>query len=70
MDKKVVTELIQEALTPKNLKIELDIILHNEDRINQIKKDYGDLKRLLLQEGNASATAAQEIVGFLQKTAN
>ena len=70
MDKKVVTELIQNELVPKNLKQELDAILHNEEKINQIKKDYQALRDLLLKEGNASAKAAREIVGFLQGTTN
>jgi lipid-A-disaccharide synthase len=66
MDKPVVTELIQNNLTVNNIKKELDAILHNEKRIGDIKNDYNDLKALLHKEGNASARAAQEIIGFLQ----
>lgn len=66
MDKPVVTELIQNALTADNLSKELDSILHNQNRIAQIKKDYTDLRTLLQKENNASARAAEEIVGFLQ----
>jgi lipid-A-disaccharide synthase len=66
MDKKVVTELIQDDLTYTNVKKELDLILNSAGRIEQVKKDYRDLKSLLEQGGNASARAAQEIVGFLQ----
>jgi lipid-A-disaccharide synthase len=66
MDKPVVTELIQNNLTAYNLTRELDSILHDQNRIQQIKKDYTDLKNLLQKEGNASARAAQEIIGFLQ----
>jgi lipid-A-disaccharide synthase len=66
VDKKVVTELIQSELTAENLTNELNSLLHDADRIRQIKKDYADLKHLLQQEHSASATAAQEIIGFLQ----
>jgi lipid-A-disaccharide synthase len=69
MDKPVVTELIQNALTANNLSKELDRILHDQNRIEQIRKDYADLKTLLQKESNASARAAQEIIGFLQTSA-
>jgi len=65
-DKPVVTELIQHELTPENITRELDAILHNEERIRQIKEDYKRLKALLAQKGNASARAAQIITQFLQ----
>ncbi|MGZ3940020.1 MAG: lipid-A-disaccharide synthase [Flavisolibacter sp.] len=66
MDKRVVTELIQDDLTVENITRELDSILHNEDKTREMKKDYADLKHLLQKESNASARAAQEIVGFMQ----
>lgn len=66
MDKKVVTELIQNELTPENLVKELDKILHDEATISKMKSDYKALKELLQQEESASARAAREIVGFLQ----
>ena len=66
MDKKIVTELIQNHLTDNHLTRELDCILHNQKKILQIKKDYAELKNVLQQESNASARAAQEIIGFLQ----
>jgi lipid-A-disaccharide synthase len=69
MDKPVVTELIQNDLTASNLTRELNSILHNPEKIRQIKNDYTDLKNLLQKESNASARAAQEIVGFLQTNA-
>lgn len=68
MDKPVVTELIQNDLTVSNLKRELQAILKDESHIIRIKEDYANLHRLLQTEGNASARAAQEIVGFLQKS--
>ncbi len=61
MDKPVVTELIQAELTVENIKRELDAILHNGKRLQQIKADYGDLKKLLQKSGNASAKAAAVI---------
>ncbi len=66
MDKPVVKELIQGELTVANIRAELEAILHNENRIGQMKADYRELKSILQKEGNASARAAQEIVGFLQ----
>jgi lipid-A-disaccharide synthase len=66
MDKLVVKELIQDQLTPANLKTELDQLLFNEERKNELKKDYAALKELLSQGGHASAKAAQSIVHFLQ----
>jgi lipid-A-disaccharide synthase len=66
MDKQVVTELIQHDLTVENLKTELDAILHNQDHISQLKKDYQDLKELLMQGGDASQRAAQEIEEFVK----
>ena len=66
MDKPVVKELIQNELTAENITVELEAVLHNERRILQIKNDYRELKALLQKEGNASARAAAEIVGFSQ----
>jgi lipid-A-disaccharide synthase len=68
MDKKLVTELIQDELTPQNIIRELQPLLNDENKIGQLKKEYSDLKNLLAQGGNASSRAAQEIVGFLQAT--
>lgn len=65
MDKPVVKELIQDELSVENLKSELSKILFDQDRINQIKKDYEALKNLLSKGGNASQTAAKEIVGLV-----
>lgn len=68
MDKPVVTELIQNELTVENIRRELNEILHNLKRTQEIKRDYTALKNLLQKDGNASARAAQEIVGLLQAT--
>jgi lipid-A-disaccharide synthase len=66
MDKPVVKELIQNELTVKNLITELGSILQDQNKRTQILNDYTALQDILQQEGNASARAAQEIVGFLQ----
>jgi len=65
MDKLVVKELIQDELTPENLKHELHELLTNEERIKQLKKDYADLKKLLSEGGHASEKTAASIVDFL-----
>lgn len=67
MDKPVVKELIQKDLTVANLKQELHELLTNEERINAMKRDYEELKRILSEGGNASANAAKSIVEFLAK---
>jgi lipid-A-disaccharide synthase len=67
MDRPVVTELIQDELTVKNITRELESILLDEGRISKIKSDYAELHRLLKQGGHASRRAAQEIIGFLQE---
>ena len=65
MDKLVVKELIQADLTAEKLKTELISLLHNEDRIREIKKDYIAHKQMLHKDGNAPAKAAASIVQFL-----
>lgn len=65
MDKLVVKELIQDELTVNNLQEELQLLLTDEKRINQIKSDYAALKSLLSQGGDASAKAASSITNFL-----
>ena len=64
MDKLVVKELIQHDMNVKNLEHELQELLTNEQRILQLKKDYADLKNILSEKGNASATAARLIHDF------
>lgn len=65
MDKLVVKELIQQDLTPQNLVKELNELLNNEVRRQQLQSDYAALKHLLGQGGHASAKAAKKIVEFL-----
>lgn len=68
MDKLVVTELIQNDLTVENVTRELKSILLDQEKIARLKNDYRLLRQLLQQQSNASARAAQEIVGFVQAT--
>jgi lipid-A-disaccharide synthase len=65
MDKLVVKELIQDDLTPANLKRELHELLHDPARREQLQKDYAALKQLLSEGGHASAKAAASIVRFM-----
>ncbi len=66
MDRQVVHELIQNDLTPANLETELQHLLNDPSRINELKKEYAELKSILSQGGNASAKAAASIVDFLR----
>jgi lipid-A-disaccharide synthase len=65
MDKLVVKELIQDELTPENLRRELEDLLHNGVRQQQLREDYQNLKELLSQGGHASANAAASILRFM-----
>ncbi len=65
MDKEVVKELIQDDLTVENLTKELDTLLNSKEKLEQLKKDYAALKKLLSQGGHASANAAKSIYNFL-----
>ena len=67
MNRPVVKELIQNDLTEHNLKHELQELLKNEKRINELKRDYAELKRILSEGGNASENAAKVIIDFLSK---
>jgi lipid-A-disaccharide synthase len=65
MDREIVKELIQDAFNPDNLEAELKIILADQERIRKMKAEYAQLKDLLQQGGDASATAAGHISRFL-----
>lgn len=65
MDKEVVKELIQHDLTVENLAKELNAILSDDKKKQQLRNDYAELKNLLTQGGNASANAAKSIYQFL-----
>ena len=64
MDKLVVTELIQDELTPVNLKKELESLLYNPQRRDQLAKDYLELWDVLSKGGHASSKAASSIYHF------
>ena len=68
MDKEVVKELIQDKLTVKNLRFELNELLSNPVKQQQLKADYRQLKNILSQGGHASSNAAGSIYGFLEGT--
>jgi lipid-A-disaccharide synthase len=65
MDKEVVKELIQDDLTTENVKRELQLLLTDTEKKQQLQKDYADLKALLSQGGHASSNAAKSIYSFL-----
>ncbi len=65
MDKEVVKELIQDELTVENLTRELDLVLNNAAKQQQLQKDYAALKALLSQGGHASYNAAKSIYNFI-----
>ena len=67
MDKEVVKELIQDELTVENITAELNSILSNSERRQQLLNDYTELKKLLGAGGNASANAAKSIIDFLRR---
>jgi lipid-A-disaccharide synthase len=67
MDKLVVKELIQDEMTTENLVSELTLLLHDENRRQQLQKDYNALKNILTAGGHASARAANSIINFLQQ---
>ncbi|MEO7048814.1 MAG: lipid-A-disaccharide synthase [Ferruginibacter sp.] len=67
MDKPVVKELIQNELTEENLVAELTLLLHDENKKQQLAKDYAELKTLLSAGGHASSNAAKSIYHFINK---
>ncbi len=67
MDRLVVKEMIQDDMNTKNLKEELNSLLHDAAYRNRIMGDYDQLRQLLQEGGNASAKAAAEIVDWLKQ---
>lgn len=64
LDKPAVTELIQDALTADNLERELKLLLTDETKKQQLASDYKNLWELLAKGGDASKTAAEQVVAF------
>lgn len=69
MDRLVVKEIIQHEMTASNLEKELKQLLFDQERIEQLKKDYEALRKALGEGGNASAKAAESIISFLRQGA-
>ncbi len=69
MNKEVVKELIQQDLNKENLIHELQLLLNDTNRKEQIKADYIQLKSLLSKGGLASKNAADFILEFMQTSA-
>ena len=67
MDRPVVKELIQHDLTEENLERELTLLLTNEEKQQQLQRDYQQLWDVLSQGGQASAKAAAAILRFLSE---
>jgi lipid-A-disaccharide synthase len=68
MDKPVVKELIQHEMNVENIKKELYLLLNDQGRKEQVKKDYAELKQLLSKGGHASANAALQVWQFVTGT--
>jgi lipid-A-disaccharide synthase len=67
MDKEVVKELIQDEMNESNLHKELNSLLNDAAKKDQLQKDYSELKALLSKGGDASLNAAKSIVAFLNE---
>lgn len=66
MDRLVVKELIQDQLTPENIRTELTRLLENPERRSELAKDYSALHDLLSEGGHASSKAAKLVVDFVK----
>ena len=66
MDKLVVKELIQDDLTTKNIKTELEQLLFNEERKQQLQQDYKELWNKLYTDGSPSEKAATLIYNMIK----
>ncbi|HEY5371620.1 MAG TPA: lipid-A-disaccharide synthase [Hanamia sp.] len=66
MNREVVKELIQHDLTPEKITIELNKILLDSSKQQQLKEDYLQLKQLLSEGGDASKNAAKSIYYFIE----
>ena len=66
MNKEVVKELIQHDLTAEKITSELEKVLFDPQKRDQLKRDYLQLKQLLSEGGNASKNAAKSIYDFIK----
>lgn len=69
MDKEIVKELIQDALTTENLKEALNQLLTDTKHLAHLNAAYADLYKRLAAGGHASENAAKEIMAFLNESA-
>lgn len=67
LDKKSVTELIQNDLNENRLFEELSELLYNKERQEQLQADYTELWELLYNDESASNKAAEEVLKVLKK---
>lgn len=67
MDKPLVKELIQYDMTTENIVKELKLLLYNQVYKQELKDGYKALKNILTVDGNASETAANAILKFMNK---
>ena len=65
MNKEVVKELIQDELNTSNLVAELNLLLNDKQKQQQIAADYTALKNLLQLGGKASEKAAKSIYSYI-----
>ena len=66
LGKEAVKELLQQYLTPENLKLELYKILNNEPCRRQMLDDYFKMREIMGEKG-ASARAAQKMYNVLKQ---
>jgi lipid-A-disaccharide synthase len=66
MNREVVKELIQHEMNVSNIVIELNQLLNNTERKQQLQNDYDELRNKLRAGGNASEQAAKSIVSFMK----
>jgi lipid-A-disaccharide synthase len=62
LDKPAVKELIQNELTPENLRVELEKLINDPVCRSRLMDDYERLWEILAQGGSASAKAAGAVV--------
>jgi lipid-A-disaccharide synthase len=68
LGKPAVKELIQDELTPQNLKLELDKLINDHDYRSGLMEDYQALWVILSKGGSASSAAANAVVGMAGPT--
>jgi lipid-A-disaccharide synthase len=67
MDKEVVAELIQDDMNEARVTKELQRLLTDDSRKNELQRDYKALKQLLREGGDASRNAAEIVLKFASR---